>query len=70
LGHHATTAGCAVVSKFEPHEAQKAAEKLVQKAQQRWQQENGAAVDDITALVIRPGFIPGTASISEEQAAV
>jgi len=39
-----------IVSKFQPCEAQKAVEKLVQKAQHRWQEMHGGAVDDITKI--------------------
>jgi serine/threonine protein phosphatase PrpC len=43
------------VAKFPPEEAQLAAERLVSKAQRRWQ-EKSASVDDITAIVLWPSF--------------
>jgi len=49
---------CQIVSKFKPEDAQKAAEKLVQKAQVRWQQMTGDCVDDITVILVRPNFAP------------
>jgi len=47
-----------IATKFRPDEAQKAAEKLVQKAQVRWQEMVGDCVDDITVILIRPNFTP------------
>lgn len=42
-----------IVGKFSPEDAQAAAERLVSKAQLRWQQL-GDSVDDITAILVRP----------------
>jgi len=44
-----------LIGKYSPSEAQTAVEKLVSKAQLRWQ-EQGDVVDDITALVLWPAF--------------
>lgn len=43
------------VSRFPPEDAQLAVERLVTKAQRRWQ-ESEEVVDDITAILIWPGF--------------
>jgi len=52
-----------LVAKFKPMETQKAAEKLVSKSQSRWKEMNeGGLVDDITAILVRPGFGEGFAS--------
>lgn len=53
-----------LIGKYPPEEAQSAVEKLVNKAQLRWQ-EKGETVDDITALVLWPIFNDGTASYSD-----
>jgi len=53
-----------LVGKYPPDEAQTAAEKLVSKAQLRWQ-EQGDVVDDITALVLWPAFGHGIATETE-----
>lgn len=45
-----------ICSKFKPDDAQKAADKLVSKAQVRWQEMTGDCVDDITAILVRPIF--------------
>merc|ERR1719272_1290450 len=47
---------CQIAAKFRPDEVQKAAEKIVQKAQVRWQEMTGDCVDDITVILVRPSF--------------
>jgi len=59
---------CQIVAKFRPDEAQKAAEKMVQKAQVRWQEMTGDCVDDITVLLVRPVF-RSSSERAKEQAA-
>lgn len=55
-----------LVSKFKPSESQKAVEKLVAKAQHRWQEQDfGGVVDDITVILVRPGFAPVVATSAE-----
>lgn len=44
------------VAKFSPSEAQLAVERLISKAQRRWQEKEDA-VDDITAMLIWPNFV-------------
>jgi len=56
-----------LVGKFLPSEAQKAVEKLVSKAQLKWQQ-SGDIVDDITALLLWPAFGEGLEAVSEDKA--
>lgn len=45
-----------IVSKFASDDCQRAAERLAQKAQSRWQQKESqpGVIDDITAIVVRP----------------
>mmetsp|Transcript_94410 Transcript_94410/g.177741 ORF Transcript_94410/g.177741 Transcript_94410/m.177741 type:complete len:407 (+) Transcript_94410:134-1354(+) len=58
-----------LVAKFSPAESQKAAEKLAHKAQHRWQeQEGGGVVDDISVILVRPGFAAVAESPAEESA--
>mmetsp|Transcript_12649 Transcript_12649/g.39507 ORF Transcript_12649/g.39507 Transcript_12649/m.39507 type:complete len:212 (+) Transcript_12649:2-637(+) len=52
------------VGRFSPDEAQVAVERLVSKAQRRWQ-ETEAIVDDITAVLIWPGFGEETTEVEE-----
>lgn len=49
------------VGKFSPDEAQLAVERLVSKAQRRWQ-ETEDCVDDITAVLVWPGFATDASS--------
>eukprot|EP00931_Biecheleriopsis_adriatica_P056442 TRINITY_DN33439_c0_g1_i1.p1 TRINITY_DN33439_c0_g1~~TRINITY_DN33439_c0_g1_i1.p1 ORF type:complete len:483 (-),score=103.32 TRINITY_DN33439_c0_g1_i1:36-1484(-) len=46
-----------IVAKFAADDSQRAAERLAQKAQSRWQQKEAdvGVIDDITVIVIRPG---------------
>lgn len=54
-----------LVGKFSPDDTQKAAEKLAAKAQLRWQEQEDhiGVIDDITVILVRPGFGPGQATI-------
>jgi len=57
---------CQIVAKFAHDDAQKAAEKLVQKAQVRWQEMTGDCVDDITVILVRPVFRSASERAQEE----
>jgi len=54
-----------IVGKFKPDEAQSAVEKLVSKAQLRWQ-ECSDVVDDITAVLLWPVFGEGLGAVKED----
>lgn len=53
-----------VVGKYKPNEAQTAVEKLISKAQLRWQ-ETSDVVDDITAVLLWPCFGLGLEPVTE-----